>query len=59
MFIGLLISSVKENSKIKQSLLIIVSSVLALIISIKFLSVNTGIMIAAIFGAFMGGITEK
>ena len=59
MFIGLLISSVKENSKIKQSLLIIVSSVLALIISIKFFSVNTGIMIAAIFGACIGGITEK
>lgn len=59
MFIGLLISSVKENSKIKQSLLIIVSSILALIISIKFFSVNTGIMIAAMFGACIGGLTEK
>lgn len=59
MFIGLLTSSIKENHKIKRSIIIMLSSMLALIISINFFSVNTGIMIAAIAGACIGGITKK
>lgn len=59
MFIGLLISSVKENSNLRKSYAIMISSAVILLISIKFLSANTGIMIAAILGVIIGGIIRK
>lgn len=59
MFIGLLISSVKESSNLKKSTVIMISSAVIFVISTKLFSANTGIMIAAIFGALIGGMIKK
>lgn len=59
MFIGLLISSLKENSEVKKSAVIVISSAIVLIVSIQFFSVNTGIVISAVIGAAIGGLIKK
>ena len=59
MFIGLLISGIKEKDNIKVSVIIILSTIIALFLLIQFISVNSAIIIASIFGAFMGGKIEK
>ncbi|MBE6070535.1 MAG: AzlC family ABC transporter permease [Clostridium butyricum] len=53
MFVGLLISSI-ENIKLKKSIIIILTSVIILILSTKFVSTSLGVIIAAIFGALVG-----
>ena len=53
MFVGLLISSI-ENIKLKKSIIIILTSVVILILSTKFVSTSLGVIIAAIFGALVG-----
>lgn len=53
MFVGLLISSI-ENIKLKKSIIIILTSIIILILSTKFVSTSLGVIIAAIFGALVG-----
>lgn len=53
MFIGLLISSA-ENTKLKKACIIIFVSVISLLITTKFMSTNTGIIIASVIGAGAG-----
>lgn len=59
MFIGLLIMSARENKKLKQTMVIILTSVATLLISCRILSTNTGITLAAIVGALVGMVTSK
>lgn len=59
MFIGLLISSIRENKNKKVSIVIFCSTAMVLIISINFISINIGLMIAAIFGTLMGVMIDK
>lgn len=59
MFIGLLISSLKENLEMKKSAVIVISSAIALIVSIQIFSVNTGIIISAVVGAIIGGCVKR
>lgn len=54
MFIGLLISSIKENNNIKKSIVILSTSIVALLVFSQIGSVNTSIMIAAILGSLVG-----
>lgn len=59
MFIGLLISSIKEKDDKKTSAVIVFSTVIALMLLIQFISANTAIMIASILGAFIGVVMDK
>lgn len=59
MFIGLLISNLKEGSEVKKSASIVISSVIVFIVSIQVFSVNTGIIISAVVGAIIGGIVKR
>lgn len=59
MFIGLLISSLKENPEVKKSASIVISCVIVLIVSIQIFSVNTGIIISSIVGAIVGGVVKR
>lgn len=59
MFIGLLISSIKEKDDKKTSVVIVFSTVITLILLIQFMSANTAIMIASILGAFIGVVMDK
>jgi 4-azaleucine resistance transporter AzlC len=59
MFIGLLIASARENKKIKQTMIIILTSAAALLILCKIFSTNTAITAAAIVGALIGVVTNK
>lgn len=59
MFIGLLIYSVKEKDDKKTSVVIVFSTVIALMLLIQFMSANTAIMIASILGAFIGVVMDK
>lgn len=59
MFIGLLISSLKESSEVKKSASIVISSVIVFIVSIQVFSVNTGIIISAVVGAIIGGVFKR
>lgn len=59
MFIGLLISNLKEGSEVKKSASIVISSVIVLIVSIQVFSVNTGIIISAVVGSIIGGIVKR
>jgi len=59
MFIGLLISSLKENPEVKKSAIIVISSVIVLIASIQIFSVNTGIIMSAVVGAIIGGCVKR
>ncbi len=59
MFIGLLASSIKTNIVLRKSLMIIFSAILILLISTPFVSSNTGVLLAAIGGAFIGTVIKK
>lgn len=59
MFIGLLISSLKESFEVKKSASIVISSAIVLIASIQVFSVNTGIIISAVVGAIIGGVFKR
>jgi branched-subunit amino acid transport protein len=59
MFIGLLASSIKTNIVLRKSLMIFFSAILILLISTPFVSSNTGVLLAAIGGAFIGTVIKK
>lgn len=59
MFIGLLISAIKGNIKIKKAILIIITSVIVLIISIQIVSTSVGVIIAAVVGALIGVVIKE
>lgn len=59
MFIGLLISSVKDMLKINKTLIIIISSVLILILSTNFVATSAGVIIAAVSGALIGVVIKE
>ncbi|MBP2630463.1 MAG: branched-chain amino acid permease [Firmicutes bacterium] len=59
MFIGLLVSSTKANIALRKSLMIIFSAILILLASTPFVSSNTGVLLAAIGGAFIGTVMKK
>ncbi|WP_297428766.1 AzlC family ABC transporter permease [Clostridium sp.] len=59
MFIGLLISAIRINLKIKEAIIIIFTAVIILIISTKFVSTSIGVIIAAISGALIGVVIKK
>lgn len=58
MFIGLLISSLKANSEVKKSFVIVIVSAIVFIVSIKIFSANTAIIISAVLGAIIGGVVK-
>lgn len=59
MFMGLLISSIKEKGDKRISVIIVFSTVIVLILLIQFISVNASIIIASILGSFMGMVMDK
>lgn len=59
MFIGLLISAVRGNLKIRKAIIIISTSVIVLVVSIKFVSASIGVIIASIIGALIGVVIKK
>ncbi|AVK48163.1 branched-chain amino acid permease [Clostridium sp. MF28] len=59
MFIGLLISSVKGNVKIRKALIIIIVSSIVLIVSAIYVSTSIGIIISAIAGALIGVVIKE
>ena len=59
MFIGLLVSSIKGNIALNKSLVIIFSTIIILAGSTYFVSTNTGVLIAALSGAWMGMVSKK
>lgn len=58
MFIGLLISAIKGNLKIKKATIIIITSIVTLIISTQIVSTSIGVIIAAILGALVGVVIK-
>lgn len=58
MFIGLLISAIKGNVKVKKAVIIIVTSMIILILSTKIVSTSTGVIIAAFSGALIGVVVK-
>ena len=58
MFIGLLISAIKDNVKIKKAIIIIISSAISLLISIQIVSSSAAVIIAAVIGALIGVIIK-
>ncbi|MFL0250076.1 AzlC family ABC transporter permease [Clostridium neuense] len=59
MFIGLLVSSLKDNSEVKKSAIVVAFSAIIFIVAVKFFSANTAIVISAVLGAFIGGVVKK
>lgn len=59
MFLGLIISAVKDNVKIKKAIIIIITSILVLIISTQIVTPSVGVIVAAIVGALVGVVIEK
>ncbi|EKQ51270.1 MULTISPECIES: AzlC family ABC transporter permease [unclassified Clostridium] len=59
MFIGLLISAIRVNLKIKKAIIIIFTAVIILIISTKFVSTSIGVIIAATSGALIGVVIKE
>lgn len=59
MFIGLLISSVKGNVKIRKALIIIIVSSIVLIVSAIYVSTSIGVIISAIAGALIGVVVKE
>lgn len=59
MFIGLLISAIRGNLKIKKAMIIIIVTIIVLVISTKFVSISIGVIIAAIIGALTGVVIKK
>lgn len=59
MFIGLLISSIKQNNNKKHSFIIVFFAIFSFSILVIFFSTNTSIMISSILGALLGMVIEK
>jgi 4-azaleucine resistance transporter AzlC len=59
MFIGLLISAIKGNLKIRKAVMIIIVSTIVLIVSAQFVSTSIGVIIAAIIGALIGVVIKE
>lgn len=59
MFIGLLISSIKGNVKMRKAIIIIAISTITLIISTEIVATNVGIIIAAFSGALIGVVIKE
>lgn len=59
MFIGLLISSIKGNVKIRKAIIIISISMITLIFSTQLLSNSIGVIIAAFSGALSGVVIKE
>ncbi len=58
MFIGLLISAIKGNLKIRKAIIIIIISIITLIISVQVVSTSIGVILAAILGAVAGVVIK-
>lgn len=59
MFIGLLVSSLKQSNNMKHSLTMISFVIFSFSILIIFFSTNTSIMIASLLGALLGMVIDK
>ncbi len=59
MFIGLLISAIKGNLKVKKAIVIIITSVIVLIVSTQVVSTSLGVILSAIIGALVGVVIKK
>lgn len=59
MFIGLLISAIKGNLKIKKAAIIIITSAVTLIISTQVVSTSVSVILAAIIGAAIGVVIKE
>lgn len=59
MFIGLLISAIKGNLKVRKAIVIIITSVVVLIVSTQVLSTSVGVILSAIIGALVGVVIKE
>lgn len=59
MFIGLLVSAVKGNLKLKKAIIITITAIIILIISTKIVSTSIGVILAAIVGALIGVVIKE
>lgn len=59
MFIGLLISAIKGNLKLKKAIIIIITSIIVLIISTKIVATSIGVILSAIIGALIGVVIKE
>lgn len=59
MFIGLLISAIKGNLKVKKAIVIIITSVVVLIVSTQIVSTSIGVILSAIIGALIGVVIKE
>jgi len=59
MFIGLLISAIKDNIKLNKAIIIIVTTIMVLIISMQIVSTSAGVIIAAVIGALIGVVIKE
>lgn len=59
MFIGLLVSAIKGNIKMKKAVIIISTSVIVLIISTQIVSTSVGVIIGAVAGALIGVVIKE
>ncbi|EHJ01396.1 AzlC family protein [Clostridium sp. DL-VIII] len=59
MFIGLLISAIKGNLKVKKVIVIIITSVIVLIVSTQVVSTSVGVILSAIIGALVGVVIKE
>ncbi len=59
MFIGLLISAIKGNLKVKKAIVIIITSVVVLIVSTQVVSTSVGVILSAIIGALAGVVIKE
>ena len=59
MFIGLLISAIKDNIKLNKAIIIIITTIMVLIISMQIVSTSAGVIIAAVIGALIGVVIKE
>ncbi|MCE5222297.1 MAG: AzlC family ABC transporter permease [Clostridium sp.] len=59
MFIGLLISAVRDNVKLNKAIIIIITTIIVLIISTQIASTSAGVIIAAVIGALIGVVIKE
>src|SRR5471030_365718 len=58
MFVGLLISTIKDNVKISKAIIIVTVSMIVLLISVQIVSTSAGVIIAAVIGALIGVVIK-
>jgi len=58
MFVGLLISTIKDNVKISKAIIIVTVSMMVLLISVQIVSTSAGVIIAAVIGALIGVVIK-